>query len=572
MARRQPKYALTLAAAVIIVTLVGVVVPLVVARHFGASGIPRSDDWSYLKALFHWVDAGQLDFNNFVSMTLLGQLVLAAPIVQIFGNDITTVQVTTALLGLVGLLGVLALGVIVTRRVWVATFLAVMVAVGPLWGALTVSFMTDVPAFVFSVLACTLGARALAAKRVSLPYLAAALAAAFIGFTIRQYAVVPFVAIVLVGGWALWREGRGRRWRTFLGIAAGLVVASILVFAYWRTIPNLKSLTPELPDAHSLRATFYKATGMLRLLGLLVAPAIVLAGPVRIVRRAWAAASATMLLLGAIVVLALAYAAVEAPRIALAGNYVLPNGILGNAVLGGNRPDILPTGGWTLLVLIGTLGALLLVLALVPALVEIGTRLRDRDLTPREPIVVFLGLVIVGYVITYLFAAATGLPMADRYVLPILPLAAVLLLRGREVDEATTTDPFVVDGASTRLRLVLAGVALAVLMGVGAVYALDSASYDGTRWRVAVAATRDGWTPRQIRGGFEWTNFYARGPHGSNRGPAPCVTVIVDPPGGRRDLFVVKEYRSPLVDPVLIGAVQTRKACRPAGRGQAANP
>ena len=72
MARRQPNHALTLAAAIIIVTLVGVVVPLVVARHYGASGIPRSDDWSYLRALFHWVDTGQLDFNNFVSMTLLG--------------------------------------------------------------------------------------------------------------------------------------------------------------------------------------------------------------------------------------------------------------------------------------------------------------------------------------------------------------------------------------------------------------------------------------------------------------------------------------------------------------------
>ena len=45
------------------------------------------------------------------------------------------------------------------------------------------------------------------------------------------------------------------------------------------------------------------------------------------------------------------------------------------------------------------------------------------------------------------------------------------------------------------------------------------------------------------------------------------MRVIVDPPGGRRNVFVFKEYRSPLVDPVLIGAVQTRQAVRAVGLG-----
>ncbi len=545
----------------------GVVIPLVIARHYGASGIPRGDDWSYLRALFHWVDTGRFDFNNFVSMTLLGQLVLAAPVVKVFGNDIAAVQVVTALLGLVGLLAVLWLGVMVTGRLWVATFVSVLVAVGPLWGPLSMSYMTDVPAFVFSVLACALGVRAFAAKPVSLPYLVAALVAGFTGLTIRQYAVVPMIALILLGAWSLRREGRDRRWWTFVLVVAAVIVAAIVLFAYWRTIPNLKSLSPALPNSHSLRTTFYKSTGMLRLIGLLLVPALVLAGPVQTVKRAWARASGLSLVLATGVAVVLVYAAAAAPRIALAGNYVLPNGALGNGVLDGTRPDILPSGGWELLVAIGTVAALLLVLALVPPLADLGSRLQTRDFTPREPVVVLLAVVIFGYATAYFLATVSGLPMADRYVLPLLPLIAVLLLRGQpaEVEESAVTTATPTGPRFTRGRLVGAGLALALVVAVGGVYALDSASFDGTRWKVAVAATREGWARAQIRAGFEWTNFYARGPRGSHRGAAPCVRVIVNPPGGERDPFVLKEYRSPFNGPVVIGAIHTNRTCSPTG-------
>ncbi len=82
---------------------VAVVAPLVVAAHYGALDIPRSDDWSYLLTLFRLVDHGVLGFNNWVSMTLVGQLALAAPIALVFPRSITAVHVATALLGFVGL-------------------------------------------------------------------------------------------------------------------------------------------------------------------------------------------------------------------------------------------------------------------------------------------------------------------------------------------------------------------------------------------------------------------------------------------------------------------------------------
>ena len=63
-----------------VLALVGTLLPLVIARHYGALGAARGDDWSYLVTLFRWVDTGRMEFNDWVSMSLLGQLLLAAPI------------------------------------------------------------------------------------------------------------------------------------------------------------------------------------------------------------------------------------------------------------------------------------------------------------------------------------------------------------------------------------------------------------------------------------------------------------------------------------------------------------
>ena len=46
--------------ALVAIALVGLALPLAVAAHYHALGIPRSDDWSYLVTEFRWVDTGRL--------------------------------------------------------------------------------------------------------------------------------------------------------------------------------------------------------------------------------------------------------------------------------------------------------------------------------------------------------------------------------------------------------------------------------------------------------------------------------------------------------------------------------
>src|SRR5436190_9436709 len=92
------------APSVALLVVVGFVVPLLIARHYHALGVPRGDDWSYLRTLYHWVDSGRLNFNNWVTMTLVGQLALAAPIALVRGHDTSSVQALTTVLGVAGLL------------------------------------------------------------------------------------------------------------------------------------------------------------------------------------------------------------------------------------------------------------------------------------------------------------------------------------------------------------------------------------------------------------------------------------------------------------------------------------
>src|SRR5262249_45217707 len=119
-------------------------------------------------------------------------------------------------------------------------------------------------------------------------------------------------------------------------------------------------------------------------------------------------------------------------------------------------------------------------------------------------------------------------------------------------------------------RAIGAVAALVLIAGVGLVYTIDSASFDGTRWAVATAATKKGWSPTQIRGGFEWYNYYASDAHvNAHRSATYCVNVVVGVDPKRVDpkiLVASASYHSPLTGSVDVVAIRTKKLwCRPQG-------
>jgi hypothetical protein len=223
---------------------------------------------------------------------------------------------------------------------------------------------------------------------------------------------------------------------------------------------------------------------------------------------------------------------VRVPKTPFVGNYVARDGVLSEVVLAGNRPDVVPRAVFELLVVLGSLAGMLIVLTAVPFVAGLPRRIRERDISIASPLIAIMGLTVVGFAIAYSIATLTGLPLYDRYGLPVLPLLAFLVLRSMQHEPALRH--------SVRPRQAWAGVAIAGIAMLGLVYTVDSASFDGTRWKVAEMAVDAGYTPTQVGGGFEWLGYHREhGPRyrweGRKKGTdvlgfaPPCLTVVINP-------------------------------------------
>ncbi len=542
----------------------GFVVPVVIAANAGALGIPRSDDWSYLVTLFRWSDQGTLNFNHWVSMTLIGQLVLARPVVAIFGNSIRAVQVFSAVIGLGGLGALVVLGYEVLPRRRGAWLVAFTIALGPLWAPLAATYMSDVPAFAFEM--GSLAAAAVAFRRRSFGWLVTSVALGFVGFSIRQYGAIPVVAILAVALWdARQRSDRGAI-RRILGLGVVTGIACGMLLAWWSTIPDPLPVAPSTPTFGTAIATGVNLAGFLRLTGLLMVPVIVWVGPFGVVRRAWASSRSLTVLLGGGSAALLVASLLRESAVPFVGNYVSRYGVLANDVVTGVRPDVIPAWLFDLMVVVGTAGGAVLVLAVVPALAEVPDRLRRRDVALRSPMTAVMTLTLIGFAVAYGFAVLTDLPIFDRYALPVLPLAALLLIRSTPPVEAATS-----------VRSGRGLVAVATLIGLGVVglgFATDSASFDATRWEVAERAAAKGFGPLHVYGGFEWVAYHRKvGPLQGDTATERqrlralhfqhlCVTVIVNPgPRMRRTPIATGTSHALLHGPVRVVAVRNDTPC-----------
>ncbi len=558
------------AAPIALVVAVAFVLPLTIAQHYHALGVPRGDDWSYLRTLYHWVDTGHLNFNNWVSMTLVGQLVLAAPIALVRGHDTSSVQALTAALGVMGLLSITTIVPANARRRWVGTFIALVVASGPFFGTLTVSFMTDVPAFGCSMLSLALGVAALRRSPTSTPLLTASMAAGLFAFTIREYALIPTIAVALTAAFALYSERDYARLRTVGALAVGTVVFALAFYGYWHTIPDPKPFPLGFPTGHAVSTLGYKGAGMFRTVGFWLLPVIALVGPSTLVRRAWATHRAATVGVVAVVGAWLSFTGLSEPRNAFAGNYFVSEGILARGVSSGVRPRLVPMRLFELFVTAGTIGAVLLALVTVPLIAGLARHARARRLPSVEPDalpMIAVGLSVVGYTAGYAVAALAGLPLYDRYVLPIVPLVALLVASERApIDTAEHSERVAQPRRVAQWRTGTAVVGLVTLFAIGVGYTVDSASFDGSRWRVSEAAVHAGWAPRQVGGNFEWVNFYAEHPGTAARSRHFCVIVVVGQRAlrnSRRHLVARGTYSPPLHTSVPVVAQRTRLACAP---------
>ncbi len=504
--------------------VVAVALPVVVAQKFGALNLVRSDDWSYIRALFEWNQHGNIDFNGWVSMTLVGQLILARPVVAAFGDSVTSLHIFDAVVGWVGVIGVVALARCASIGKFASLILGIVIAASPMWSTLAPTFMTDVPSFTFCALALALAARALTGTTRSTQWLVASLFCAVVAISVRQYAIVVLGAIFLTFLLLDFAKRPAVPRRTLLLFAAGSIGAVGIILLWWAGVPNRLSLEPQTPTVSSFREAFTSAGGFLRLVSLLLFPVIILARPSGLVRRGKELSATVLYSVLALVMMFLAATYALDSEHPFVGNYVDRRGALGDLIIHGERPYVMPRFAFDALVLVASVTAIVIALTCIPCALQVLERIRSRAFLDRiDPITLLLASMVGGMFIVHEVAIVLGYPIFDRYLLPAIgPLGILVLRSGR----GGSSDASLLRGRATAAAGV---VAMLVLGGLGIAFAQESASFDAARWKAAELAVDAGFATQDVYAGYEW--------RGAQTGKSPGFHTSVAERQRHRELY-----------------------------------
>ena len=128
---------------------------------------PLNDDWSYSLAVQSLIETGHLTLSGFTSMPLITQVLWGALFCLPFGFSFTALRISTIALGLLGIWATYSLLQEVKEDPVTGLYAACIVAVNPIYFHLSLTFMTDVPFFTFSMLAVRFLLRALRTERIA---------------------------------------------------------------------------------------------------------------------------------------------------------------------------------------------------------------------------------------------------------------------------------------------------------------------------------------------------------------------------------------------------------------------
>ena len=467
--------------ALAILCLAAVGIPLWLSTAAGAVGIPSNDDWVYMRAAGSLYRTGTLEVTGHTA-AFIGQLLMVQPLLWLSGGASWAFEAFGLLMALVAV----ASTYLLARR-FVATGSAVMVVLlvvaFPGFVRQSASFMTDGPTFAFIALCLLLGVRWLQGDGGRATLLAS-LVAGLVGVSIREFALAAPVAI-LVAAWARSRaeERTGLAWLTGLVVAG---VACVLLAA--DSLPGHGApVGMDLARLGLLAPTFVTFAAALL-------PAIALG-----LGRGLMRISPAHLLLGAALVLLVSVI----PYGPFVGNYWMAEGFVGDIpLLSGARDPVIGALAWALSQQLALFAAILLAalgfrwgdanLAGVDTLRLAGQRALLITRSREAPLLLFLA----AYAAEMAVFVAVG-PLFDRYLYPILPVAAILLLQGSPRPALYGRSPALAHGA------------LVWLAASAFVIAANSFAYDAARWRAGDAAVAVGYDPVTVDAGLEWVQDHS---------------------------------------------------------------
>lgn len=443
---------------------------------------PLNDDWAYAANVCHFLETGTLEFNDWLAMTLVVQVLWGALWAAVWGCTHEVLRWSTLLLAWLSVLLVYQLiRELSNRRNW-ALLGSCCLLVNPWFVLLAFSFMTDIP-FLFCFTAALRCFSRVLQRRNRWAFIWG-LVWSLLATGIRQYGLLAPLGFAIAYAW------QQRHWRSVLLGLGPLVLCFIALVSYSRWM----EATYGLPDgwghpgllwsrltAQNPFIAFYERGGIMAWgWGLSLIPVTVYVWPGIRKSNRWQWGGSSLI----IVVLALGSWG-EIPW----GN-TLYNVGLGPITL--KRYDFDPpfelplsVAGWIAVCVLGLVAA-------VP-LIKAYTSFKSLQI----PAVYWFGwsmlLVYTGYLTVDVY-------MWDRYLLVALPLWLILLSTGHT------------NGGNQKIRSWLA-VLLLVLLGTFSILAThDYLAWNRVRWQLLNQLEGRGVAAASIDGGFEYNASRMAGP------------------------------------------------------------
>ncbi len=449
---------------------------------------PLNDDFSFGRTVFNLTERGVLQFDDWLSMTLLTQVLWGAGFCKLFGFSFTVLRCSTLLLGLIGLFAFYRTIRLVSSGSGLAFIGALTLAFNPLFFSLSYSFMTDVPFISLVSLSVLFFCKYFRDEQLKWWLLATVFAV--LALLVRQLGLLLPMAFTFT--WLLVKKWNGRQLVIGLGpLVIGLL--SYFLFMQWfvatqglpDTFGTFPKLFKRLTDDNFLEVCLNRVGGLLLYLGLFLLPfnLLILQRPKN--RRlllhtiAWCVAGSWLIWQGMS----------QFPS----GNILYNLGLGPKTLKDGfyfiNVKPMLSASVLKIIAVFGLLSGNLLIINLVNKL----STIRHSE-SPRQAVILFLFLCILIYGGFLLL----DVHFFDRYFIPLFLFTTLLL----------SPDPGFT-GSTAGLTSVLVFSSWLMMAGFSAGATHDHLSWNRARWKALDHLTNDlGISPNQIDGGFEFNGWH----------------------------------------------------------------
>jgi hypothetical protein len=471
---------------------------------------PLNDDWIYGGAVRSILSGNGFHIPGPTIANILSQVVWGVAFCWTFGFSYTVLRLSTLVLALLGLASFHALirengG---DRRVAAVATLAL--AVDPLWFAPAESFMTDVPFLALMIVSLHLLTRAL--REDSRSAFLGGVIVSFLAILTRQIGVAPLAAYAVC--FALRHRFRiGPTMRGAIPVAMG--GALHLAYQAWLTstgrgpeiyVAGAGALVPrDLGQliSVSIHFTIYA----LPYIGLAVLPLVALSGVLPRALRRTRAFPITVACLAAACVAAVTILWLRNDLLPFLGNVILESGIgpltqRDTYLLRQNLPPVTDwtSAFWLASTACGLLGVVALLAMGGNGGAGLAVRVWRRRPEPNDWLWLMAAVTGVVYWAAILLLLNSNGYFFDRYLLPLVPIALILLMRGG-AESGPAFGSIWRTGAASLILVLIGGLTVAATR--------DYLEWNRTRWIALRHLTNDLNIPAtRIDGGYEFNGTY----------------------------------------------------------------